>query len=139
MKNKYPLALMEQLIMLMVFAIAAALCLQIFALSGRISRDLETRDRAMMTVQNAAESIKIAEGDLAEHAVYFGGNVTDGVWTVYFDENWQTASVENAVYSVTAHITENDIPLLGTAEVCAKNADGTALFELTAAWQEVAE
>ena len=38
MKNKAPLALMEQLVMLLVFALAAALCLQIYALSGKVSR-----------------------------------------------------------------------------------------------------
>ena len=37
MHSKAPLALMEQIIMLLVFALSAALCLQVFALSGRIS------------------------------------------------------------------------------------------------------
>ena len=38
MKNKAPLSLMEQLIMLLVFALSVALCLQIFVFSAQISR-----------------------------------------------------------------------------------------------------
>ena len=91
MKNKSPLALMEQLLMLMVFAIAAALCLQIFAISGRISRSIETRDNAMTVVQNAAESLKISNGNLAAHASIFGGTHSEGSWEIYYDANWEEA------------------------------------------------
>ena len=35
MHSKAPLALMEQIVMLLVFALSAALCLQDFALSGK--------------------------------------------------------------------------------------------------------
>ena len=38
MRSKAPLALMEQMVMVLVFALAAALCLQAFALADRISR-----------------------------------------------------------------------------------------------------
>ena len=39
MKSKAPLALMEQMVMLLVFALAAALCLQAFVQSDRLSRE----------------------------------------------------------------------------------------------------
>ena len=51
MRSKTPLALMEQVIMVLVFALAAALCLRAFVLSDRISRDCEERDRAIMAAQ----------------------------------------------------------------------------------------
>jgi len=137
MKNKAPLALMEQLIMLMVFAIAAALCLQIFALSGRISRDMENRDNAIMAVRNAAESIKISNGDLAEHTALFGGTHTDDSWDIYYDADWDVTSSENAVYCVTAQISNGTSDYLGTADVSAAELDGEVLFEVTVAWQEV--
>ena len=38
MKSKAPLALMEQLVMVLVVALAAALCLQAFTLADQISR-----------------------------------------------------------------------------------------------------
>lgn len=43
MRSKAPLALMEQLVMVLVFALAAALCVQVFVLSGQTSRWNESR------------------------------------------------------------------------------------------------
>lgn len=58
MKSKAPLVLMEQLVMVLVFALSAAVCLQVFALSGGLSRTCEARDRAVVIAQNAAETLK---------------------------------------------------------------------------------
>ena len=58
MRSKAPLALMEQLVMVLVFALAAALCVQVFVLSSRTSRWNESRDRAVVEAQNAAELLK---------------------------------------------------------------------------------
>ena len=138
MRNKSHLALMEQLIMLMVFAIAAALCLQIFALSGRISKNIETRDRAIIAVQNAAESIKISNGDFGKCASFYGGTASEDSWNIYYDANWEIASSDSAVYCITANISDNDTAYLGTADVSAATLDGEVLFKVTASWQEVA-
>ena len=54
MKSRAPLVMMEQLVMVLVFALAAAVCVRIFALSDRLSLENETRDRAVAAVQNAA-------------------------------------------------------------------------------------
>ena len=43
MHSKAPLALMEQIVMLLVVALSAAHCLQVFALSGRISHGMEDK------------------------------------------------------------------------------------------------
>ena len=58
MKSRAPLALMEQLVMVLVFALAAALCVQAFFASDRMSRQGEARDRAVLLAQNAAEYLK---------------------------------------------------------------------------------
>ena len=39
MKSKAPLVMMEQVVMVLIFALAAALCLQTFVLSGKISKN----------------------------------------------------------------------------------------------------
>ena len=63
MKSKAPLALMEQIVMLLVFALAAALCLQAFVKSDQISRESQARSNAALAVQNTAETIRyIAAG-----------------------------------------------------------------------------
>ena len=63
MKNRTSLVLMEQLIMVLVFALAAALCLNVFAAAERISRETACRDEAVLIAQNAAEILKATSGD----------------------------------------------------------------------------
>lgn len=58
MRNKSTLVLIEHMVMLLVFALAAAVCLRMFALSGKLSRTYEATDRAVLAAQNAAEWIK---------------------------------------------------------------------------------
>lgn len=61
MKSKAPLLMMEQLIMVLVFALASALCLRCFALAGEISERTARRDEAVLIAQNAAERLKSGE------------------------------------------------------------------------------
>ena len=65
MRSKAPLVLMEQAVMVLVFALAAALCLRAFVWSDQLSRQNEARDRALLEVQNAAEALKHTGGDMA--------------------------------------------------------------------------
>ena len=58
MRNKTSLALMELLVMILVFSLAAALCLKAFAAADSISRDTALRTRAAFAAQNAAEAFK---------------------------------------------------------------------------------
>ena len=136
MKSKAPLSLMEQLAMLLVFALAAALCLQIFVFSGQVSRECETRDRAVAVAQNAAETLKAARGDLERAAQLYGGVFRDGKWKMGFDEAWQEVAPENANYCLVVARTENDTPLLGTADVTVQNRDTEDIFRISVAWQE---
>ena len=55
MKQKTSLLLMEQLVMILVFALAAARGLQIFAKADAISQETARRDRAVVLARNAAE------------------------------------------------------------------------------------
>ena len=64
MKSKVSLQLMEQLMMILVFALAAALCLQVFAKAGEISRQTEDYDRAVTLAANAAEVLKATAGEI---------------------------------------------------------------------------
>ena len=61
MKSKATLFLMEQLIMLLVFALAAALCMGVFVRSDRISTEIKQRDEAVILASNAAEMLKVVK------------------------------------------------------------------------------
>ena len=64
MRSKATLTLMEQTVMLLVFALAAALCVRIFVYADQTSRRYEARDRAVLEAQNLAERL-YAEDDAA--------------------------------------------------------------------------
>ncbi len=50
MKSKAPLVMMEQMVMILVFALAAALCLQAFVLSNSLSEQGQARDQALWPI-----------------------------------------------------------------------------------------
>lgn len=69
MKNKAPLSLIEEMIMTLVLALAAAICLMVFAFSDNVSNESKERDEAVFKVQNAAECLISGNGDLIEQDV----------------------------------------------------------------------
>lgn len=126
MKNKASLTLMEQLIMVLVFALAAAICLRAFVSADRISQETAARDKAVYLAQNGAETIKACGGDFAEAAEHLGGEETENGLTVRYNDG----------FSLEVQEIFTQIPGLGQAEVRVI-WDNQALFSLTAAWQEV--
>lgn len=139
MKSKAPLALMEQLIMILVFALASALCLRMFILSDGLSQSGAARDHAVTAVQNAAETLKLNGGSMESLARQLGGEYENGGWRMSFDQDWQETDAKHPAFTVEAKPVEDDLPLLGSAEVSAKTAEGEALFQVTVCWQEASD
>lgn len=81
MKSKAPLALIELSIMLLVLALASALCLRIFVWADTRSRENSVRDTALVQMQSAAETLKEA-GDCEEAAKRFGGTWDGITWQI---------------------------------------------------------
>ena len=136
MKSKAPLLLMEQMVMLLVFALAAALCLQAFVKSDGISRDSADRDRAVVLVQTAAETVRAARGSTEEAAEALGLEFGQGSTMYrYYDENWNPVSGTEGAYRLTVQGIYDVPPGLGKASVIMSEADDDTLFELEVAWQ----
>ena len=136
MKNKAPLALMEQLIMILVFALASALCLRLFVYSDQVSVTGAARDQAAAVVQNAAEALKLNGGSMESLAGLLGGEADADGWRMSYDSSWQETDEKRLAFIAEAKITEDHIPLMGSAEVSASTADGKPLFQVTVCWQE---
>ena len=134
MKSKAPLALIELLIMLMVFSLAAAWCLQAFSLADRISRRSAARDSAAVQAQNAAELLQHFDGDYAA-ADHCGGSWDGETLRISFDSRWNVTA-SDAVYLVEVLPVETDSPFLGKAEITVTDAGGDCLITFPAAWQE---
>ncbi len=115
MKNKASLVLMELLVMVLVFALAAAACLRCFVWAFQTSQEIGQRDRAVVLAQNTAEALKARNGDIP---------------------------AAQALLEVPEELTlqiiklSPEIPGLGEAEILIENDRGELLFSLCAAWQE---
>lgn len=133
MRSKAPLALMEQAVMILVFALAAALCLRVFVWSDRTSKRLAAVDRAVVEVQNTAETLKRAGpghgGDLA--------SLADTLERQY-DKDWELCPPggQGAAFDLRVEEAESDVPGLARAHIYVEDlSDGAILFEVTIAWQ----
>lgn len=125
MKSRASLVLMEQLVMILVFALCAALCLGLFVRADALSRETDLQDRAVVLAQNGAETIKACRGDLDRAAVLLNGT-----------RSGDTITVPGESMTMLITVTASDVPGLGTAEITVTGEDQTIL-SLTAAWQEV--
>lgn len=137
MKSRAPLVMMEQLVMVLVFALAAAVCVRIFALSDRLSLENETRDRAVTAVQNAAETLKACQGDYGAASNLLGGTWDGTTWSISYDSGWSPlAEAAKGTFRILAVPTDSGQELLGTAEVTASTWQGSEIYSLSVAWQE---
>ena len=97
MKSKAPLVLIEQVVMIVVFALTAAVCLRMFTMAELLSVKYAATDRAVLEAQNAAEALKGGRMDayLSEHKAVG----EEEVFMVLYDEDWNvTESTEKAAY-----------------------------------------
>lgn len=135
MRSRAPLALMEQTVMVLIFALAAALCLRAFALADGISRRVEATDRAVLWAESAADTLKARNGDLSRAAAELGGELDGQRWIIPLDETWQETAGE-PTYTLTARPVETGRPLLGKAQIDVVQKNGERLFSLEVCWQE---
>ncbi len=141
MKSKAPLMLIEQMVMLLVFALAAALCMQAFVRADAVSRRCEARDAAVLTAQTAAEALQGCGGRQAvrQAAALLGAEpAQDGrAFTAGYDGAWDAAQAE-PVYLLEVRETDSGVAGLGRAEIRVTEVQsGETLCTLETAWQEV--
>ncbi len=135
MKSRASLVVIEQAVMLLVFALAAALCVKAFVWADTESEDLWERDKALLQAQNAAELIKSSRGDMQAAAGIMGGEISRDEWVVLYDENWQPVS-EGGAYMLIAAPAESGLRYMGSARVEVYENE-RQLAALDIAWQEV--
>ena len=133
-RSKAPLALMGQLLMVLFFALAAAICLQAFAKSEVISQNSADRDAASLLAQNAAETIKSVRGDVTAACDILGGKQENGAWLACGDEKGRF--VPDGAYRIEARLIESGVPGLGQARIQVTDTAEKELFTLICSWQE---
>lgn len=117
MRNKGALVLMELLVMVLVFALASAWCLQAFLQADAISHRTQRLDEAVILAQNGAEQLKAEKGAPAVR---------------------QALAAEARSRGFDLRITPMDsgIPGLEQVQICIYDGDAP-VYSLTTGWQEV--
>ena len=130
MKNKSSLSLIEQVIMIMVFAVSAAVSLRIFTYADSLSKSNALKDRAVLYAQNAAEAVIQARGDLTAAAELAGGTYTgDG-----FVKNCSD-SEEGDTLKLSVERTASGNELLGKARIEVYGGE-ECVYSIEGCWQE---
>ena len=146
MKSKAPLLLMEQMVMLVVFALAAALCVQAFVRSDASSRQNEARDKSVVLCQNAAELIQHS-GDVEAALTQLHGEVYEdnGVYRAFYDEDMNYLNsipgcgtgMPESVYRLEVTPEDTGVSGLGRARIeVVTIKGGSSVFAIEAAWQK---
>lgn len=129
-KSKTTLTLMEQIIMILVFAVAAAVSLRVFVYADSRSERNVVNDVAVNESRNAAEVLKSTGGDFARTAELLGAKETE--------RGMEKALVsEYGDFLLSIERQESTSALLGIARVTVKNVTaGTEVYSITVKWQE---
>ena len=115
--SKTPLFLMELIIMLLVFSIPAAICLQVFSGARKISMESRRLDAAVMMAQTAAENWKATHGNLEETAGQMDAVATEFGFSVYNEED--LIQLDFTCENTTANI----VVLYGDEEILSLNCE----------------
>jgi len=98
-RSKSTLFLIEQLIVVAVFAICAVACISILTSSFFFAHDSSDTSRALIEAQSSAEIFKATNGDFQAVADMMGGTLSfddsnEVSVNVFFDRHWQVVSYE---------------------------------------------
>ena len=104
-RSKSTLFLIEQLIVIAVFAVCAAACIRILTSAYFTANDSQATSHAVLRAESAAEIFKAVDGDIDTIASILGGTSgtqADGVSgvAVYYDSSWQVSNEGNASYQL---------------------------------------
>lgn len=135
-RNRAPLILMEQLVMVLVVAFAALLCARAFLLADRTATRVEAQGQALLEAQNVAEILKGVRGNFTAAAEQYGGVWDGSTWAIWYDAGWTPVETDGA-YLLRMVPGKSGQHYLGAALVLVESvADGQELCSLPVVWQE---
>lgn len=125
MRSRTPLALMEQAVMLLVFVLAALLCVRVFVRGDLSSKESAAADRALLEAKNTIEQLK-AEG-------------MEEDFCILYNEDWEIVGKDSPyVYELTVSSVETGSPYLWKVRAEVTDGKGNLLVSLPAAGQREA-
>jgi type II secretory pathway pseudopilin PulG len=138
-RSRSTLFLIEQLIVVAVFAICSAACVRILTsayFDARKSRDVSN---AILVAESAAESYKSVSGNIDKvseimDGVREGAGSTDSI-TIYYDKEWASCSKNEAQYVLRLISGKPDTAseLVLTCDILIERISGVELISFTVA------
>ena len=107
-KSKTSLFLMELVLMILFFAVSAAVCMRVFSSAQLKSNHSDDLSNASLKAQSAAECWKLSQGEASLAAEVLGGEKTENGAAVYFDKNWKNCGESEAEYVLELEKNGND-------------------------------
>lgn len=132
---KSALFMMEQLIVILIFAVCAAVCVEIFAASFIMSGESRDINNALIISECGAESYKAASGSFEKIALVLGGHISESGVSVYYDENRQVCVESRAAYIMNiVYKSPPDTPaVLAFSNISVVTIDGEQIIAFTVA------
>lgn len=135
--SKYSLFLMEQLIVITIFALCASVCVKIFTESYIMASESKDLNFAIIEVENAAECFKAYSGDLDRLSrVLNVAKSQDGrSAAIYYDENWKQCDMEAAAYLLNLGLRDGvmDGGTLIFCDISAQTVEGKEITSISVA------
>lgn len=122
-KSRY--FLVELIVNCLFFAMAAAICLNVFVRGHVESQKNEALSMAVIKAQNAAESVKASEGSMARMERLLDAAQEDGVFVLYYDGDWQRTYEEGQSEYVLQVAAKTDGQAMLHAEILVSDDAGT--------------
>ena len=133
-RSRSTLFLMEQLIVILVFAVCAAVCVSIFADSYLMQVDSVDIKNALSAAESGAECFKAYSGDLEKASVILEGSVTaTGALEVFYDGQWRPCEESVAEFYMLLTGSDGESPLLLLGELTILRISGEELASLSLA------
>lgn len=134
MKSKAPLSLMELAILVLVFAVAAAVCVRAFVYAGTESKRNAEIDRAVVLCEDAASVLKTVSGDREALPHMLDGRWSDdSTFVVEYADNWSVKET-GGTYRMIIEL-KGGKAYLGSARIHVEKED-EELYAISVAWQE---
>lgn len=95
-RSKSGLFLMELIIAIAFFAVASAVCIQLFATAHSLRTRSFGLQMAVASAQSAADTFKVTGGDTYLMGELLGAQVSGGYLISWYDDEWNPATAEQA-------------------------------------------
>lgn len=129
-KSKSSLFLIEMLIAIFFFALAAIVGTRLFALSQVMAKESSELNFAVSECASLAEVFEACKGDINAMSEIVGGSLDEKYITIFYDENWQEKDeITDSAYRIKINVTSEENLAFVDITVC-KLGEGKDIYSL---------